>query len=305
MRIKPDRHCHAAVPALAAALFIATTSMATAVRADDRIRCIFPFWFGFAPVFVAENAGYFADEGIEVTTAFDNDRANVLPALANGSIECTMRTIGEFMSRPRKPDTTGKVIGTIDISIGADGVVAGPETKSVADLVGKTLAGEINHPGTTLVQYALSDIGHSINDINLQLIATDDSAAVFEDVNVAAVATWEPMMSSIVNNTSREGSHILLSSADYEGLITDVIIVRSDDYEANPKKYAGFLRAIYRAIDMYESDPDKFIGMSAPAFSVPAEDMKNDLAGVKYTTYEESVAYFAVRFRRWQIEGGL
>ena len=45
------------------------------------------------------------------------------------------------MSRPRKPDTTGKVIGTIDISIGADGVVAGPETKSVADLVGKNPCG--------------------------------------------------------------------------------------------------------------------------------------------------------------------
>jgi len=103
------------------------------VNAADKINCVFPFWFGFAPVFVAESEGYFAEEDLTVTTAFDNDRANVLPAMASGSIDCTMRTIGESMSRPRVADTTGTIIGTIDISIGADGVVAGAEIKEVGD----------------------------------------------------------------------------------------------------------------------------------------------------------------------------
>ncbi len=98
-------------------------------------------------------------------------------------------------------------------------------------------------------------------------------------------------MSSIVKGTARKGSHILLSSADYEGLITDVILVRTEDYKENPKKYAKFLRGIYRAVDMYLKDPDKFIAISAPKFDVPAAEMKEALAGVKYTSYEDSVAY--------------
>ena len=163
--------------------------------AADKISCIFPFWFGFAPVFVAQEEGYFANEDLEVTTAFDNDRANVLPAMATGAIECTMRTIGESMSRPRQADTTGTIIATIDISVGADGVVASGDIQSVEDLVGKTMAGEINHPGTTLVQHALSQIGKSNDDVNIQLIATDDSAAVYEDPSISAVARWEPMLS--------------------------------------------------------------------------------------------------------------
>ena len=273
------------------ALALITSFSAAPAVAQDKISCIFPFWFGFAPVFVAQEEGYFASEDLEVTTAFDNDRANVLPAMASGSIECTMRTIGESMSRPRKADTTGTVIGTIDISVGADGVVASGDIKTVEDLIGKTMAGEINHPGTTLVQHALSQIGKSIGDVNIQLIATDDSAAVFEDPSISAVATWEPMMSSIVNGSSRDGTHVLLSSADYEGLITDVIVVRTDDYNENPAKYAKFLRGIYRAIDLYNADPDKFIAISAPFFDTPADEMKDALAGVKYTSYEESVAY--------------
>lgn len=258
---------------------------------EDTINCVFPFWFGFAPVFVAEKEGYFAKEGVTVTTAFDNDRANVLPALETGAIDCTMRTIGEDMSRPRVADTAGVVIGTIDISVGADGVVAGPEIETVADLIGKTFAGEINHPGTVLTQFAMNELGLSMDDVEMRLINTDDSVAVFEDPAIAAVATWEPMMSMIVNGTSREGSKVLISSADYEGLITDVIIVRGDDLEANPEKYAGFLRGIYRAIDLYNADPDKFIALSASEFSVPDAEMKEALTGVKYTSYEETLEY--------------
>jgi len=275
----------------AALLGAIAVSPFSAANAADTINCVFPFWFGFAPVFVAQEEGYFAEEDLTVTTAFDNDRANVLPAMATGSIDCTMRTIGESMSRPRDADTTGTVIGTIDISVGADGVVAGPDIKSVLDLVGKTFAGEINHPGTVLVQHALAQQGKSIKDVTMKLIATDDSAAVFEDAGIAAVATWEPMMSSIVKGTSRTGAHILISSADYEGLITDVILARTEDYKANPEKWAKFLRGIYRAIDLYNKDADKFIAISAPKFSVPAAEMKEALAGVKYTSYEESAAY--------------
>lgn len=276
-------------------LKVALISVATLApglaQAESTINCVFPFWFGFAPVFVAQEKGYFAEENLTVTTAFDNDRANVLPAMDNGSVDCTMRTIGEDMSRPRTAATTGTVIGTIDISIGADGVVSGPEINSVADLVGKTFAGEINHPGTVLVQHALTQIGLSIKDVDMRLIATDDSAAVFEDPSIAAVATWEPMMSSIVKSTSRTGAKILISSADYEGLITDVIIVRSENYREDPAKYASFLRGIYRAIDLYHSDPAEFVAISAPFFSVPEQEMTDALTGVKYTSYEEALAY--------------
>ncbi len=82
-----------AVSALALAL-IAATPVAPA-KAAELIKCAYPYWFGFAPTMVAEKIGYFAEEGVEVTWVFDNDRANVYPALDTNEINCTMRTIGE------------------------------------------------------------------------------------------------------------------------------------------------------------------------------------------------------------------
>ena len=260
--------------------------------ADNVVRCAYPFWFGFAPAPVANEMGYFAEEGIEFEAVFDNDRANVLPGLESGEINCTMRTIGEHMSRPLTAESNLVVIGLVDVSVGADGVVGAPGIDSVEDLVGKTFAGEINHPGTLMTAHALKQAGHSLDDVSLRLIATDDSPAVFEDPEVAAVATWEPMMSEIVANTSREGSKILLSSKDFQGLITDVVIVNRQDYEANREKYAAFMRGIYRAVDLYNKDPGKFLELAAPGYDVTPDEMKADLAGVYYTTYEDAVAYF-------------
>ncbi len=277
---------------LAACLAIGVAgSLASPAAAQDTISCAYPYWFGFAPVPVAMAMGYFEEEGLEVTTVYDNDRANVMPALESGDLDCTMRTIGEHMSRPLEAESNLVIIGTVDVSIGADGVVAAGDIQSATDLVGKTFAGEINHPGTVMTAYALQQAGYSLDDVDLRLIATDDSAAVFEDPSVAAVATWEPMMSEIVANSSREGAHILLDSSDFNGLVTDIIIVRRDDYEANPEKYAKFLRGIYRAVDLFNSDPNKFLEMAAPAFEVEPDQMAIDIQGLTYTSYEDAVEF--------------
>ena len=266
----------------------------SAALAEDRIRCAYPYWFGFAPVPVAIELGYFAEEGLEVETVFDNDRANVMPGLEIGDIDCTMRTIGEHMSRPLTADSDLVVIGVIDVSVGADGVVGAPGIESVTDLIGKTFAGEINHPGTLMTAHALKQAGHSFDEVNVRLIATDDGQAVFEDPEVAAVATWEPMLSEIVANTSRKGSKVLLSSADFNGLITDVVIVNKSDYEANREKYAKFMRGIYRAVDLYNNDEAAFLAAAAPNYDVTPDLMKADLGGVYYTSYEDALEFFGV-----------
>jgi NitT/TauT family transport system substrate-binding protein len=206
-----------------------------------------------------------------------------------------MRTIGEHMSRPLAADSNLVVIGVIDVSVGADGVVGAPDINEVTDLVGKVFAGEINHPGTIMTAHALKQAGYDFNkDVEVRLIATDDASAVFEDSEVAAVATWEPMLSEIVANTSRKGSKILLSSADFNGLITDVVIVNKTDYEANREKYAKFMRGIYRAVDLYNSDPEKFLEVAAPTYDVTPDQMKADLGGVYYTSYEDALEFFGV-----------
>ena len=135
-----------------AALACAVFAMARPAAADDTINCTYPFWPGFAPVHLADQLGYFKEEGLTVNEAFDDDRSNVLPALERGDIQCDMRTVGEHQGRPRTPQTQGTIIGTIDISLGGDGVVADGTIKNAGDLKGKIFAVEPNVPARLLAQ---------------------------------------------------------------------------------------------------------------------------------------------------------
>jgi NitT/TauT family transport system substrate-binding protein len=265
-------------------------------HAADTIRALAPTWVGFAPALVAGPLGYYEEEGLTVDFKFEDDRSNVLAAYARGDIEVDMRTVGEHQGRPRDASTPGVIIGTIDISVGGDGVVSDGTIASVADLKGKTVAVEPNIPARLLVQMELSKAGLSLDDVDLKEIATADTLAVFADESVAAVGTYEPFMSQAVKAVSNRNPKILVSSKDTPGLITDIITARQDDLAANPEKYKKFLRGIYRAVDFYKKDPAKFAELAAPFYGLtPAEVTEIIDTSLAYTTYEEAAAYIGTK----------
>jgi NitT/TauT family transport system substrate-binding protein len=199
-----------------------------------------------------------------------------------------MRTVGEHQGRPRDASTPGVIIGTIDKSLGGDGVIAEGSIGSVAALKGKTVASEPNIPARLLLQLALKQAGLTLKDLKMKEIATADTVAVFADPSVAAVATYEPFMSQAVKNLPDRKPKILVSSKDSE-IIIDIITARQDDLKANPKKYADFLSGIYKAIDYYKTDPAGFIKLAAPHYKLTDAEVKEILdTSLVYTPLAEA-----------------
>ncbi len=281
---------YAATLALASAL--ASTNLYETASAADRIRVLAPTWVGFAPALVAGKLGYFAEDGLTVEFKFEDDRSNVLAAMARGDIEVDMRTVGEHQGRPRDASTPGIIIGTIDLSVGGDGVIADGSIGSVADLKGKTIAVEPNIPARLLLQMELAKSGLSLKDVKLKEIATADTIAVFNDASIAAVGTYEPFMSQAVKTVTARNPKIISSSKDAPGLILDIITARQDDLKASPEKYKKFLRSIYRAVDFYKKDPKKFAEIAAPLYGLKTEEVTEIIdTSLRYTPYEEAVEF--------------
>ncbi|MGE0116871.1 MAG: ABC transporter substrate-binding protein [Dongiaceae bacterium] len=285
----------------AAALGFATLGQGTTALAQDTLSCAYPFWPGFAPVHLANELGYFAEEGLTVNETFDDDRSNVLPALERGDIQCDMRTVGEHQGRPRTPETQGTIIGTIDISLGGDGVVADGSIQTAADLKGKVFAVEPNVPARLLAQLALKEHGLTFDDLEIRDIASADAIAVFADPDVAAAATYEPTLSQALKASNKPGAHILISSKDYPGLITDIITARTDDLRANPEQYRKFLRGIYRAIDYFNANREEAVAIMAPHFKLTPEEYEEVLANLVYTPYEQAVEYMGTNGQRGKL----
>ncbi len=272
-----------------AALALLATFSAEPARADNQIRILCPTWSGFAPVFVANDLGYFKQLGIAVDIKFEDERPNVMAAMAHGDIEMDMRTVGEYQGRPRDEATPGIIIGTIDESLGGDGVIIDGAVKSAADLKGKIVASEPNIPGRLLLQLELKKSGLSLKDVEIKEISTADTVPVFNDSSIAAIATFEPFLSQTIDKDAARKPHVLVSSRDYPGLIVDTLIVRQDDLEANPDKYRKFLIGLYKAAAYFKTDRADFIKRAAPSFNLTPKDFEESIEGsLVYTSYERA-----------------
>ncbi|MFK7893003.1 MAG: ABC transporter substrate-binding protein [Granulosicoccus sp.] len=262
------------------------------VHAQDTIRVLAPTWVGFAPALVAGDLGYYEEEGLEVDFRFEDDRANVLAAMERGDIDADMRTVGEHQGAPRTDDTPGIIIGTIDLSLGGDGVLVDGSIDSVADLQGKLVAIEPNIPARLLLQMELKKAGLSLDDVELRQIATADTIAVLSDDSISAVGTYEPFLSQALTAVAERNPKILVSSKDEPDLIIDIITAREDDLAENPAKYQKFLRGIYRAVDYFQQDPKSFAALAAPHYGLSADEVTEIIdTSLAYTSYEQSLEF--------------
>lgn len=277
------------LPALALAL---AAGVAAPAAAQDRLSVLAPTWVGFAPALVAGDLGYYEEEDLEVDIRFEDDRANVMAAMARGDIDADMRTVGEHQGAPRDAETTGTIIGTIDLSLGGDGVLVAGEVETVEDLKGAVVAIEPNIPARLLLQMELKKAGLSLDDVDLREIATADTIAVLADPSVSAVGTYEPFLSQAIPALEDREPRVLVSSKDEPDLIIDIITARDEALAENPEMFAKFLRGIYRAVDFHRENPERFAELAAPHYGLTPEEVTEIIdSSMKYTSYEEALDF--------------
>lgn len=274
--------------ALSAFSLMGTLACISSASANDTIRILSPTWAGFAPLYVAQDLGYYAKEGIKVEVTLEDDRSNVMAAMARGDIEMDMRTMGEYQGRPRTKDTPGVIIGTIDESRGGDGVMASGDIKDVSDLKGKIVAAETNQPGRLLLQLELKKRGMSVSDLTMREISTPDSVAAFADPSVSAVVAYEPFFTQMKSKLPERKPHMIVSSADYQGYIVDVMIARQADVAENPEKYRKFLKALYKAQNYFVTNKEDFIKLAAPHFNLSEDEFKGNLNSFVYHSLSDA-----------------
>jgi NitT/TauT family transport system substrate-binding protein len=277
---------------LAAAIPLTLLANGGADAADKQIRVICNNWSGFAPVFVAGDLGYFKALGLDVSVKLDDEQSDALAGLTRGDIEVDMRTVDDYQRRPRTDATPGVMIGTIDESVGGDGVVASGDIKTVADLKGKTVAMETDIPAYLLMQLELEKVGLTYKDVNIKQTAGSDALSVFSDKSIDAIGTFQPFMDQAVKMQAARGAHTLISSASYPGFIIDVIIVNQEKLKADPAAYKAFLTGVYKAVAYFETNPDDFEKLAAPHYNLSVADFKASIDGsLNYTNLAKAQGY--------------
>jgi NitT/TauT family transport system substrate-binding protein len=210
-------------------------------------------WTGFAPLTLAEQAGLFKANGVEVETRFIPQRERNL-ALASGALNCVVTTVDTMILWASTIPLVQVLV--LDRSHGGDGIAARPSIARLADLKGKTIA--VDGPGTSpyfLMAYMLREAGLSVRDVQTATLAPQPAAQAFVAGQFDACATYEPYLSS-VRAMGAERGKILATTLDYP-CIVDTLAFQPAFIQANPEAVRRVVKSWYDAVAMIEREPDR------------------------------------------------
>jgi NitT/TauT family transport system substrate-binding protein len=206
----------------------------------------------FAPVFLALEKGYFAEEGLAVELEPFPGGADPVVLTASGQLDVAIGGAGPaFWNAIAQglPITViapghqeGNPVAT-PLMISTESCLSG-EIMSVADLAGKRVS--VNARGATeyWLNAALSTGGLTINDIDLQTLAFPDAVAALQSGAVDAAMVGEPL----ATRAEQDGIAIRLATDFPIYDVQPTQIFANDSWlEANPDAAEGLVTGYLRA----------------------------------------------------------
>ncbi|WP_394524257.1 ABC transporter substrate-binding protein [Lacrimispora sp. JR3] len=223
-------------------------------------------WIGFAPMYLAEQKGFFKNHGADVSIQLFESKTDSKSALMAKRIQGMSTTIDtHVLNKASGMDIS--VVLALDTSAGGDGLIAKSDLKDVKSLAGHTVALDTTGGASYFwFQYLLQKEGMTLDDVQAVNMSSGDAGAAFIAGEVDAAVTWEPWLSKAKET---EGDSVMIDSSATPGIILDALAMDNDFI----KSYPGTVRAIvsgwYDALDYIKSNPED-------AYKIMAEYTGND-----------------------------
>ena len=236
-------------------------------------------WIGYGPFYVAEALDLYKKHGAKVTLQFFTDPALIPPAIASGSVDGGMLTYDQVIGQVAQ-SIPMKVVMPIDYSNGGDAIVASKDIAKVADFKGKKVAYNPLSPSDFLLAYALQVNKMSEKDIQPVNMTPEAIPAAMASGSLPVGVTYEPNVSQITGMDGGGRFHVVYSSKDAPGLITDVLVFKPEYIKANPKEITAIMRGYLDGMVYMKQNPDEAAKLIGKAMGVSAEEVKEQLTGV-------------------------
>ncbi|MCK5055046.1 MAG: ABC transporter substrate-binding protein [Candidatus Aminicenantes bacterium] len=245
-------------------------------------------WVGFGPFYIAEEKGFFKEEGVNGEVwKIENDGA-LRGALASGELKGIIGSLDSIASGIAS-GLKAKVVLKIDESSGSDGILAVNSVKNLKDLRGKKVAFPKGVPSHFFLLTLLRKEGMNSKDIIPVYMEAGNAAVAFMAGKVDAAVTWEPWLSKA---NKPEYGHKIISSAEAPGIIVDLFAFSYDTLENQKEEAVAVLKAWFRAIDFLKENPKEGCEIIGRNMGIKPEEVTEMLKGLRFSDYKENLQYF-------------
>lgn len=230
-----------------------------------------------APLIIAQEAGYFEDEGLTVTTEFGVGGAALVPALLSGDIQVGFGNYVSHVLAIQEGFELEIVAEGIRAVEGFSGVFAMPDSgvTGPADLEGRTVStNTLNNVGPVAINAVLQSEGADHEQVEYTEVPFPEAAATLERGDIDAAWVVQPFTALIQDQI---GAELVLDpfSGPTAGFPVAGYAVTAEFAEANPNTVAAFQRALQRATDDAAAGEDVVRQAITTYTEIPPEVLEN------------------------------
>lgn len=236
-------------------------------------------WIGYGPFYVAEAKGFFKKHGLDAKLQNFSDPALIPSAIASGAVSGGMLTYDQVIGADAK-GLTLQVVMPIDYSNGADAIVAKTDITKISQFKGQKIGYNPLSPSDFLLTYALMQNGLGEKDITSISMSPEQVPAAMASGGIPIGVTYEPSLSQIVAMGGGKKFHVVFSSKDAPGLITDVLVYNKSYIAKHPKEVKAAIQAYLDGLAYMKSNPADAEAIIGKAMGVSAKDVKEQMSGV-------------------------
>jgi NitT/TauT family transport system substrate-binding protein len=246
-------------------------------------------WTGFAPLSLAEKAGIFKKNGVDVAIKFIPQKDRHL-AIASGDVQCAATTVETFIVWNANGVPIKQVV-QLDKSYGADGMVARNNISKITELKGKTVAASA--PGTApyfTLAWMLKKNGLTVKDVNIVNLEPGPAAQAFVAGQGDAAMTYEPYLSTVRGKP--EAGKIIATTLDYP-MVMDTFGCTPKFIQANPRLVQAMVNSYFEALEMIKREPKKSYEIMGSAVKQTGEQFERSQSYLRWQDRAANQRFFA------------
>lgn len=220
-------------------------------------------------------------------------------ALRRGEYHFAVGTVDSYLLNGEDHDYPGQIVTVIDESKGGDALVAwGDQYPNLDAFKGDTpakIAYTEFSPSHHLVKavsshFDIPSLAESRNAISSN--GSEEALEKLLDKEVAAAVIWEP---EVTKALEQDGVVKVLSTADTQRLIVDILIANQDTIQDEPALVQTFLKAYFRTQKFYRDNPGELLDDLSDHYDVGESTATTLLQGVRWATLQENAeSWFGV-----------
>lgn len=213
----------------------------------------------YAPFYIAQEEGYFAEQGLEVEFVFLNRAGDALALLVAGEIDAYTGIMSAGVLNIISESNALKVVAdrghvargncTYEALLVRKDLYDSGEVTGPGDLKGQLLSINVTGNSGYFLSSYLAQAGLTLEDVELTEMNTQAEIAAFADKSIAVAAATDPDLSLML----KEGTTVILARSEEikEYAQTGVVAFGKNLLEDRPDVGARFLAAYLKGIRQY------------------------------------------------------